>query len=142
MEANLAIDACTVVRSAWKVLLYPIGTYLGGQVIKLKAKEGAVLIVWVFEDLTMLVVEQVKLDPEVLENVAFAFVSIVLINGDLLFLARAVLKVATENYHTLEDRDVDEERANHSKPSFVRSLASKMDSYGMPIDVYIEQFFL
>ena len=74
----------------------------------------------------------------VLEIVAWAIESIVLVDADFLLLTRAVHEDAAEHYHTLSDRDVDEERADYAKPSFVRSWAFEMYSYGMTINVHIE----
>ena len=117
LAAILAINARSVACIAWKVMKEGIGTYLRCKVFKFSALEGIVFCEYPFH----LVGKNVKLDAVVLEIVAWAFESIVLVDADFLLLTRAVHEDAAEHYHTLSDRDVDEERADHAKPSFMRS---------------------
>ena len=60
----------------------------------------------------------------------------------ILILAWVVHEVLAERYHDLRESDVEEERADHAKPCFVRSWAFKMNSYGVAIDVHIEKLCL
>ena len=99
------------------------------------------LVIWV-KDLFKIVRKQVKLDAVVLDKVTFASVSIVFFDADLLILAWAVYKVAAEHYHTLGDSEVEEERADYAKPSFMRSWAFKMNCYGVTINVHLENLRL